>query len=130
VTAQQPLGTKPLGKLPSDRNRRVTVVTLLVGILIGILLSVLGTIVLFNVGFFDRFYVCPAPVSVEACPPEDLLAPVCPTCPAPATEVAKSIDLTPSPTVTATPNLGATATAACGEFEAQFPGTPCPEFTP
>jgi hypothetical protein len=130
VTDQQPLGTKPLGKLPPDRNRRVMVVTLLVGILIGLLLSVLGTVVLFNFGFFDQFYVCPAPVNIEACPPEDLLAPVCPTCEPAATVEVKSVELTPSPTGTATPDLGATATAACGEFESQFPGTPCPEFTP
>jgi hypothetical protein len=105
-------------------------VMLLAGFLVGILLSVLGAIVLFNVGFFDQFYVCPAPLSVEACPPEDALAPICPTCETAVTQEAKTIELTPSPTITSTPNLGATATAACGEFESQFPGTPCPDFSP
>lgn len=37
--------------------------------------------------------------------------------------------VTPTPsatTVTETPDVGATATVACQEFEDQFPGTPCP----
>jgi hypothetical protein len=38
--------------------------------------------------------------------------------------VIKVITVTPS--ATATPNLAATATAACIEFESQFPATPCP----
>jgi hypothetical protein len=30
------------------------------------------------------------------------------------------------PTVMATPNLGATATASCKQFQSQYPSTPCP----
>jgi hypothetical protein len=35
-------------------------------------------------------------------------------------------EATETPLSSPTPDLGATATAACGSFESQFPGTPCP----
>ncbi|MCJ7569497.1 MAG: hypothetical protein MUO58_18470 [Anaerolineales bacterium] len=124
---QSKIGTAPLIEPPTDQNRRFFIITLLIGILIGILLSSIATVILYNLGFFDQFYVCPAPVSVEACPPDDVLAPVCPTCMPVPTDGAKSLDLTPTPTFTATPDIGATATAACGSFQSQFPGTPCPD---
>lgn len=101
-------------------SRRLYWIALAVGILIGVVLSVLGTIVLFNLGFFDQFYYCPPSMTVQSCPPEE----------------AKSLDLTPTPSATPvpsatpTPDLGATATAACGTFESQFPGTPCPDSSP
>jgi hypothetical protein len=34
--------------------------------------------------------------------------------------------MTPTKTFTPTPDLNATATAACSDFMEQFPGTPCP----
>ena len=127
MTLQSEIGTAPLIEPPPDKTRRKLILTLGIGILIGILFGVIVTVALFNFGFFDQFYVCPAPVSVEACPPDDAIPPVCPTCiPAP-TDAAKSLDLTPTPTFTATPDIGATATAACGSFQSQFPGTPCPD---
>ena len=127
MTLQSEIGTAPLSDPPADRSRRVFFITLGIGILIGILLSFIVTVLLFNFGFFDQFYVCPAPVSVEACPPDDAIPPVCPTCMPAPTDAAKSLDLTPTPTFTATPDIGATATAACGSFQSQFPGTPCPD---
>ena len=124
---QSKIGTAPLMEPPTDRNRRAFFITLSIGILVGILLSSIALAVLFNLGVFDQFYVCPAPVSVEACPPDDVLAPLCPTCMPIPTDGAKGLDLTPSPTITETPDIGATATAACATFETQFPGTPCPD---
>ncbi|MDF1500225.1 MAG: hypothetical protein P1P76_07150 [Anaerolineales bacterium] len=117
-----PKGTKPLGKLAGPNAKRVYIITLLIGLLAGILISTLGTIVLFNLGFFDQFYYCPPSVNVQSCPPED----------------AKNLELTPTPTpsvtpvpsATPTPDLGATATAACATYESQFPGTPCPDSSP
>jgi hypothetical protein len=91
-----------------------------IGILIGILLSFIGTVILFNLGFFDQFYLCPPSTSIETCPPDDVLAPLCPTCAPALTAEPKIIIVTP------TADIGATATAACGEFESQFRGTPCP----
>lgn len=132
MTDQVPRGTRPLEKVPRIRDRRAIVLTLLIGIVIGILLSIVGTVIVFNLGFFDQFYVCPAPLNVEACPPEDALPPACPTCALQQTEAPKVIDLTPTPSeaAAATPDIGATATAACSTFQSQFPGTPCPETAP
>ncbi len=127
MTLQSEIGTAPLIEPPPDRTRRKLILTLGIGILIGILLSFIATVVLYNLGSFDQFYVCPASTSVEACPPDDVIPPVCPTCMPAPTDAAKSLDLTPTPTFTATPDIGATATAACGSFQSQFPGTPCPD---
>ena len=127
MTLQSKIGTSPLGELPPDRNRRLLLITLGIGILIGILLSFIVTVILFNLGFFDQFYVCPAPTSIESCPPDDVLVLPSPTFTFAPTEEAKSLELTPTPTFTETADIGATATAACGAFESQFPGTPCPE---
>jgi hypothetical protein len=93
----------------------------------GILLSAIVTVIIFNLGFFDQFYVCPAPESIEVCPPDNVLAQPSPTNTSTPTDEPKSLELTPSPTFTETPDIGATATAACGDFESQFPGTPCPD---
>ena len=127
MTLQSDIGTAPLTEPPPDQNRRTFFITLGIGILIGILLSLLFMVIFYNLGVFDRFFVCPAPVNVEACPPDDVIGPACPTCMPTPTDESKGLDLTPSPTITATPDIGATATAACGSFESQFPGTPCPD---
>ena len=59
-------------------------------------------------------------------PADGRTLPLCPTCEAVATRTPTST-VTPTATrETATPNIGATATAACGTFLEQFPGTPCP----
>lgn len=121
MTLQSEIGTAPLIEPPPDPNRRKKFLALGIGIIIGILLSLFTTIILFNLGFFDQFYSCPAPVSVEACPPGDVLAPQCPTCMPVLTAEPKIV------VVTSTPDIGATATAACGTFETQFRGTPCPD---
>ena len=46
------------------------------------------------------------------------------------TEAALPVTTSPTaeitPSTSPTPDLGATATAACAEFMSQFPGTPCP----
>lgn len=97
------------------KTSRLSLPTLLSGIFIGFIISIAFTILLFNMGFFDQFYVCLAEEKCEECPSMDLFAPLLATC-----------VVTPMPTPTATPDLQATATAACGEFESQFLGTPCP----
>ena len=127
MTLQSKIGTAPLSEPPPDGSRRSFFVTLGIGILIGILLSVIVTVILFNLGFFDHFYVCPPATSIETCPPDEVLAQPSPTYTLTPTDAAKSLELTPSPTFTETPDIGATATAACGVFESQFPGTPCPD---
>ncbi len=129
MTLQSNIGTSPLSEPPGGQNRRSFLRGLGIGILIGIFLSVIVTIIIFNLGFFDQFYVCPPATSVETCPPGDVLALPSPTFTLAPTDEAKLLELTPSPTVTETPDIGATATAACGAFESQFPGTPCPDST-
>ena len=121
MTLQSEIGTAPLIEPPPDRKRRKNSLALGIGILIGILLSLFVTIIIFNLGFFDQFYSCPAQTSIEACPPDDVLAPPCPTCMPALTAEPKII------VVTSTPDIGATATAACSTFETQFRGTPCPD---
>ncbi len=121
MTLQSEIGTAPLIEPPPDKTRRKLILTLGIGILIGILFGVIVTVALFNFGFFDQFYVCPAQTSIEACPPDDVLAPPCPTCMPALTAEPKII------VVTSTPDIGATATAACSTFETQFRGTPCPD---
>ncbi len=94
------------------------------GVLTGILFMLVVVLALIGFGVLGSSGgACPAP---GACPPTVPLLPICPTCGPQATS-------TPTATVTATgtppaltPNVGATATAACANFSKLFPGTPCP----
>ena len=54
--------------------------------------------------------------------------PICPTCePEPMSKEPEVTIVTP--TLSPTPDYGATATEACGSFNEQFPGTPCPTLS-
>jgi len=67
----------------------------------------------------------PEATEVVASPTLVVSSPVCPTCP-PASPETKLLIVTATPEPTVTPDVGATATAACADFLSQFPGTPCP----
>ena len=91
--------------------------TLVIGILIGVLLTLLLGTGLYGLGYLSIAAPLPA-----ACPATPDLRAVCPPsgfCP---TSAACPPTATPPPT----PDFGATATSACGTFQEQFPGTPCP----
>jgi hypothetical protein len=95
--------------------------TLIIGVLIGLALMVLvgyGLIIMDDLDIIDVPYVDPS--GPRICPPGDLSA--CPTCM--SEPLLPTAAETPLPS--ATPDLAATATSACADFEDQFPGTPCP----
>jgi hypothetical protein len=93
--------------------------TLIVGVLIGLMLMILigyGLIIMDDLNVIDVPYVDPS--GPKVCPSSDLSA--CPTC------EAVPINNEKTPTPSATPDLAATATSACADFQETFPGTPCP----
>ncbi len=100
---------------------RLFIITLVIGVLIGLVLSFLVAYGLLAFGYLSIGQpVCPRAEGI--CPPTLQVAPpVCPTCEVIFVTVPPSTE-TPSPT----PDIGATATAACAAFRQQFPGTPCP----
>ena len=109
--------------IPPAKNNRSTdalfAFTLIIGVAIG---AVLMTMVGFGLWIFD--YVCVYDVD---CPAAQHMPDFAQT----ATVEAQFQELNPpippgTPEPTLAPDLGATATAACGSFETQFPGTPCP----
>lgn len=63
------------------------------------------------------------PPSESVCPATPAYLPVCPTC---GVTIITQFAPTFTPSPTSTPDAAATATAACANFESQFPGTPCP----
>lgn len=93
----------------------------------------MGVVITVAVGYglyaFDYFDLTwepgPEATEVEASPTFVVSSPVCPTCP-PATPETKLLIVTATLEPTVTPDVGATATAACADFISQFPGTPCP----
>jgi hypothetical protein len=120
VTLPPRLSQSTYKTVVSRKTSRISLPTLLLGFFIGIILSISSMVVLFNLGFFDQFYFCPGQANCEECPSFELYVPLLASCLA-----------TPSSTLTstATPDIQATATASCGKFESQFPGTPCPEYS-
>jgi hypothetical protein len=101
-------------------NDALFVIILFIGIIIGtLIMSVVGY------GLWVLDYVCIYDVDCPAAQNVEILSP-------PQDPNLDSLELN-VPTETATPfppdshDLGATATAACGTFESQFPGTPCPD---
>ena len=108
------------GGSPSVFDKRY-LTTLILGIVIGAAcISIIG------ITAYIMDYVCVVGdgcfsiETVEVWPPPEVMAGICPSC--------ESLFGTPTPTAssTATPDLEAIATAACADFGAQFPGTPCP----
>lgn len=113
--------TKAPKKMKTLSTDTLFTLTLIVGVLIGLALMVLvgyGLIIMDDLAIIDVPYIDPS--GPRICPPSDLSA--CPTCGSePSTPTAAE---TPLPS--STPDLAATATSACVDFEEQFPGTPCP----
>ena len=93
---------------------------LAIGILVGVLAMALVGAVLYGVGYLS-LGSAPTPVPA-ACPATPDLQVVCPLIVVCDTPEPCPPTATPPPT----PDLGATATAACGDFRSKFPGTPCP----
>ena len=120
------MDTKPIQKPKRRSLNKLFVLTLVIGILMGIVLTMAVGYGLYIFEYFDLIWE-PGPegFDVEASPTFVVSPPVCPTCP-PATPETKLLIVTATPEPTATPDAGATATAACGDFLSQFPGTPCP----
>lgn len=88
---------------------------------------VLGVLLLFALGAYAllRIAVPRGPTLPDA--PTVMLETAGPGTPLVSETVAPTE--TPSPTLgSPTMDIGATATAACSEFEGQFPGTPCPSM--
>ncbi len=113
----------PLPKIHPDSSiNRTFFLVLLIGIMMGM---VIVTAIVF--GLYALGYISPAGsgISMDYCPPTQAVPP---TCIPVSTPIPHSMD-TPEPIiviVTATPDVGATATAACATFQEQFPATPCP----
>lgn len=98
------------GRAAGRRDRAHVYLAILIGFCLGVLLMLLLGVGLYSQG---SIWLGPIPTAVpQVCPAQQ-------TCP---TAVACPPTATPPPTV----DLGATATSACGTFQEQFPGTPCP----
>lgn len=84
----------------------------------------IGAVIMSMVGFglWALDYVCIYDVD---CPAAQHVKAFTPT-PSFDLENLDSPEATGTPLPSPTLDLGATATAACGNFESQFPGTPCP----
>lgn len=95
--------------------------TLILGVVIGAAcISILGiTAYLMNYVCIGRDG-CFSIETVEVWPPPEVMAGICPSC-----ESLLGTE-TPTPPPILAPDLDATATAACADFNLQFPGTPCP----
>jgi len=114
--------TQPVAVESKLSSNRVFVMILLIGILMGmVIMGLLG----YGLYFFGYIMIpgeeLPSTVHVT-----EVKIPVCPTCVS-VSEEPKVIVVTP--TLSPTPDFGATATAACGSFNDQFPGTPCPTLS-
>jgi len=103
-------------------STRFFIITLLIGILMGVVL--MG---LFGYGlYFFEYVTIPSEESQATVHVTEVKVPVCPTCePTPA---ALNIVVV-TPTMNATQESGATATAACEVFNDQYPQTPCPTMS-
>ncbi len=114
--------TQPVAVERDSSSSRVFVMTLLIGMLMGMV--IMG---LFGYGLYFFGYVT---ILDEETQPSaqvtEVRIPVCPTCEA-VIEEPEVIVVTP--TLSSTPDVEATATAACGSFNEQFPGTPCPTLS-
>ena len=114
--------TQPVAATKDSSSNRVFVMILLIGMLMGMV--IMG---LFGYGLYFFGYV--TILGEETQPSAQLTEvriPVCPTCEV-IIEEPEVIIVTP--TLSPTPDVGATATAACGSFNEQFPGTPCPTLS-
>ncbi len=107
---------------------RIFVLVLIVGILIGMVLAGILGIGLYAFGWVNLGGCVTVPGTPAYCPPTAIyFLPECPT-----NEAGCFITVTPTQTPegtvapAATPDFAATATQACSEWNARFPGTPCP----
>jgi hypothetical protein len=114
--------TQPVAAESPTSSNRVFLMTLLIGILMGIVIMTL-----FGYGLYFFGYISilddGAQSTVHV---TEVKIPICPTC-EPGSETPDVIVVTP--TLSPTPDYGATATSACGSFNEQFPGTPCPTLS-
>lgn len=109
-----------ISEADAGRAGRDIYLAVVIGVLIGVLLMLLLGTSLYGLGYLS-IGGTPAPLPA-ACPATPDLRVVCPPsgfCP---TSAACPPTATPPPTA----DLGATATAACADFQSKFPGTPCP----
>ena len=114
--------TQPVAVKSTISSNRVFVMILLIGILMGmVIMGLLG----YGMYFFG-YITIPGEEPLSAVHVTEVKIPVCPTC-EPVSEEPEVIVVTP--TLSPTPDYGATATAACGSFNEQFPGTPCPTLS-
>ena len=120
------IDTKSFKKPEKPPLNKLFVLTLLLGILMGVIITLAVGYCLYTFDYFDLTWEPgPEATEVEASPTLVVSSPVCPTCP-PASPETKLLVVTATTEPTITPDVGATATAACADFSSQFPGTPCP----
>jgi hypothetical protein len=111
--------TQPIIGGTDESSNRVFMMILLIGVLMGmVIMGLLG----YGLYFFGYINVPGEGVSSTVHVTE-VKIPVCATSEAISTE-PNILILTP--TLEPTSDFGPTATAACGSFLEQFPGTPCP----
>jgi hypothetical protein len=119
ITEESP----PASPSPPVSSTRVFVITLLIGILMGLVL--MG---LFGYGLYFFGYIAIADDTSQATVHvTEVKVPVCPTC-EPTSAGSNLIVVTP--TMKATQESGAAATAACELFNDQYLETLCPTLTP
>lgn len=114
--------TQPVAVESKPKSNRVFVMILLIGMLMGmVIMGLLG----YGMYFFG-YITIPGEALQSTVQITEVKIPVCPTC-EPASQEPDVIVVTP--TLSPTPDYGATATAACGSFNDEFPGTPCPTLS-
>ncbi len=114
--------TQPVAVASKLSSNRVFMMILLIGILMGmVIMGLLG----YGMYFFG-YITIPGEEPLSTVHVTEVKIPVCPTC-EPSSEEPEVIVVTPI--LSPTPDFGATATAACGSFNDQFPGTPCPTLS-
>lgn len=120
------IDTKQIQKPKRKSINRLFILVLFIGMLMGVVITVAVGYGLYVFDYIDLiWWPTPEATDVVASPTHIVPSPACPTCP-PATPETKLLIVTATPEPTITPDVGATATAACAEFNSQFPGTPCP----
>jgi hypothetical protein len=114
--------SSPASPSIATSSTRVFIITLLIGILMGLVL--MG---LFGYGLYLFGYISIGDDASQATVHvTEVKVPVCPTCePTPA----RSNIIVVTPTMDATQESDATATAACELFNDQYPETPCPTLS-
>jgi len=101
---------QPTPGVAARRSRGEIYLAMLIAFCLGVLLMLLLGVGLYSQG---SIWLGPIPTAVpQVCPAQQ----TCPT----------AVACPPTATALPTADLGATATSACGTFQEQFPGTPCP----